>query len=733
MGNIENFKKSLDTDNDWILKEKELEYIWIELEWLENEALNSKLWELAPNYKKEIDKLSNKEKIDVLILFSYAKDVLWKDFHNEFFKKEWKYADVPLEEMTNFISEILLNEKNKELLKTKEIILTYDELSDLYKAFESKNKEKELKDFFNEQLNENTTSAEIIKWTNFAKKIESLWENPIEFIKNIDNVWFNYLQTRLPNASKDTLRNMATWITFSFMRIFTEQKWKLPELLKDIKNPTNLLSSIRTKEGFTFLNNTNLLIKEIKKIDNEEQNSILMDSQKFSVFYYEVITWKKSEEDIKTELKDNQGKYKKNNTNTAELKKIADWASDYITKENLSVAWSVAWLWSMLANFKNELKWFKNNVKDKVLEHSEDIFELKKFLESVWFFEYIKEFLDKILEFLGFDNGWEGFKNEVVSEKFSDIVKYLEKNITLEKIKDNDKSIFYKAFKENLIWDKKIEKLKVNWSLSYDSFAFLSSKWWNNIEENLNTFFTEKNFNKLFETDDEKKEFYKKAFKVEEQEVKDSKKKINIWIINFNMIDKIISKLQEKQDKNKDMTLKKYETASAGVVLTSIEWEEKKRIEQFISKQEVIVSNEVKSIYWINDFSYTKYINAIWTRESNWNYSIKNSIWALWKYQFMPNTLEDYKNIICQKNSNCNKEEIFLNSPMIQEQVMVAYTLDHIKQINWKVPIKNYKDLVYYLAKTHLWWIWNVAKNKSDTYGTSQVAYANDVLDYYSA
>jgi len=47
----------------------------------------------------------------------------------------------------------------------------------------------------------------------------------------------------------------------------------------------------------------------------------------------------------------------------------------------------------------------------------------------------------------------------------------------------------------------------------------------------------------------------------------------------------------------------------------------------------------------------------------------------------MPNTLKDYKDIIC-KDSDCNEKKVFLNTPIIQEKVMATYTLDHIKQIN---------------------------------------------------
>jgi len=38
------------------------------------------------------------------------------------------------------------------------------------------------------------------------------------------------------------------------------------------------------------LNKTNLIIDAIKNIKNEEENAILMDPQKFSEFYYNILT-----------------------------------------------------------------------------------------------------------------------------------------------------------------------------------------------------------------------------------------------------------------------------------------------------------------------------------------------------------------------------------------------------------------------------------------------------------
>ena len=559
---IDNLKQN-DTNNNGKLEKQDIESLtWIQLNSLKEDVIDSKLNELAPRYKEDFNKIKDIEKKEYFILFYSAQKILWNDFIDDFLKKE-KYSKVPLKEMKNFLSELLLNEQNKELLKTKEIILTTDELKELHKILIKKETKITLQDFLKEQLNENITSAEIIKWTSFAEKIKSLWENPYKFIKNIDTVWFTYLESNLKNISKDTLRNMATWMTFTFIKLFTETNWKIPQFLKNIKDPKKLLEKIHIDEWKSFFEKTNLLIKAIKDIEknkNWEENWILMDPQKFSEFYYNILTWEITEGGIKNKLQTESEKYKPEDRKIDELKKIANNASRYITKENLKKAWGLAWLWAMIDKLKSEGKEFKNYMKKEALNHADDIFKVKDFFKEMGIFKYIKDLFDKFFKLVWFKDGWDEFEKKAQSKDFPKITEYFNKlknNLTPEFLVTENwkKTIFYAWFGKYLNWDKKdnITKIKVKWKLSHESFEYLNNIWWEKVKENLNNFFTSKQFDEFFENDTKSKDdFYKNAFKMEQKEVeKDGKKiKTNIWVIDFNKIDKVIKKSYKKENKN---------------------------------------------------------------------------------------------------------------------------------------------------------------------------------------
>jgi len=722
-------EKNSDTLN--IEKEKR------EIDKLEKESLNKALYDIAPNYEKDFKQADINTKRNYLKLFSDAKTYLWEDFCNEFLSKNVKYKKVPLNEMISFILKILLNEQNKELLKTKELILTTDELKELHQAFESTNRKKELEKFIIEQLNENITSPEIIKWTLFAKKLELWWKNPEEFIKNVDNVWFVYLQSNLENISKDTLRNMATWMTFTFIKLFEKSKWRIPNFIENIQNPNELLKIFLSKDGINFIEKTELIIKAIKNIKNEEQNEILMNPEKFNMFYYDVLIWNKDENTIQSEL-EKTWKYDKNNINIEKLKNIANNASSYITKENVTLSSWLAWLWSIFGNVKGGIDGFQKHMKQEVLNNSDNIISFKEMLETMWIFKYIKDFFNKILKLIWFENGWDDFEKEIGDKNFSNIIEYFKKNITFEKIKTNTESLFYAWFKNNL-WDsttinEKIENIKINWKLSYKSYKYLDSMWANNIKDNLDNLFKTSNFEKLFENEDQKKDFYKNTFKIEKikQQQNWQEIKINIWIIDFNKIDETINKHYDELEKN--TIINNYNNAPI-IPETGLNNEKKKEITNFLQEQNDKIQEEVKNLYKINDFSYIKYINAIWKIESWLRYDTKNGkSGALWKYQFMPYTLTDYKHIICWKNTDCNINTTFLSNPLIQEKVMVEYTLNHIKQITNnknKAEIKSAKNLIYYLSKTHLWWIWNINKNYSDG-NITQNEYSKRIVNDYN-
>jgi len=656
---IDKFDETVDTNRNGKLEKTEIEnWTWIELSSLKENIINEKLNKLAPNYEKDFKNISIEEKKGYLIIFSYARKILWKNFYIEFLKKGWEYPDIPLDEMTSFISENLLNEQNKESLQTKEIILTTDELKELHEILIKKEKKKQLK-FIKEQLNEDKTSAEIIQWTSFANKIESLWKNPTEFMKNIDTVWFTYLKSNLPNISKDVLRNMATWMTFTFIRLFEERKWKVPQFLKDIKKPQKILKHIKNYEWKPFLIKTNLLINAIKEAENDknwEKNVILMDPQKFSKLYYNILTWNINTEGIiEQNLENASWKYEAKNRETDELKDIANNANKYITKENLEKAWWIAWLGEMINNIKRWIESIKQKGKKEILEHASSILKFKDSLQSIWVFKYIKKFFNEILKLLWFRNGWNEFEKKAENKDFQKITEYfknLKNKLTPDFLKTENwkKSIFSAWFEKNLNWNKKnnITKIKVKWKLSYESFKYLHKIWWNHIEKNLNNFFTSKKFDTLFENDTKSKDdFYKKAFTIE----KDTKnwkpwKKItiNILVVDFDEIDKVIqkdNKKEEGKDKKKSITTTNITDIYAVNIknLDSIKITEKDRkLLDFIWQYESW--NNYNAIYWNSWQNKTKFtqitIAQVIKNREHWSPSS-----AVWKYQFLAKTLKD--------------------------------------------------------------------------------------------
>jgi len=134
----------------------------------------------------------------------------------------------------------------------------------------------------------------------------------------------------------------------------------------------------------------------------------------------------------------------------------------------------------------------------------------------------------------------------------------------------------------------------------------------------------------------------------------------------------------------------------------------------------------VESKTWIKDFSYRKYVNAIWYIESRNRYFIKNWTSALGKYQFMSSTLKGY----------WVSPTEFIKNPVLQEEIMAKYTKKQFETIinilnkNW-IKLTKAEDLVFYLAKAHLWWAGAILKNRSDG-NLTQNQYAQKATNIYS-
>jgi len=201
--------------SEHINSKNELKYLslQIELNNLNEKTINKSLQDIAPNYFNEIKNKHLEEKKELLAIFLVAKRILWNNFVDYFLK--WKkFNKVPLIEIQYFITELLNIESQKDIEMATEIILTEDELEQLHKILiisDQNKKVNTLREFITEQLNENITSAEIVKWTLLEQKLKKEWKHPIEYMKNLDSLWYTYLIWELPSLSEDTIRNMASW------------------------------------------------------------------------------------------------------------------------------------------------------------------------------------------------------------------------------------------------------------------------------------------------------------------------------------------------------------------------------------------------------------------------------------------------------------------------------------------------------------------------------------------
>lgn len=81
-----------------------------------------------------------------------------------------------------------------------------------------------------------------------------------------------------------------------------------------------------------------------------------------------------------------------------------------------------------------------------------------------------------------------------------------------------------------------------------------------------------------------------------------------------------------------------------------------------------------------NTFDLFSYSNAIGKSESNNNYTVKNSIGALGKYQFIESTLNALQNLYGLPD--WKNETYFLNYPDLQEQYFLYFVYDNLKQFN---------------------------------------------------
>jgi len=729
MSKIENQNKNPETKNDLTISKEELKNLEKELETkkefknLENEIITKNYSILFPQYKEELKKYENDPETLkwYLFLLDFWKKILW----NQTFETLTK--SIPLKEIVPFLYELIKIEQEKDLLQVATIVLTNEEIKELKKLLATKATKTKLNEFIEKQLFENVTTAELIQWTSVENKFNKVNENPFKTMNNIDYFWYKFLQDENLNISKDTERNMATWITISLAYLYS----KLPNLsnfnLNSFKNPKVLAEFLIKNKKWTEsikekLDNLFDVIRELKLGNNSEKYEILMDPYKFHQLIMELFAGLSKEQIKEKIIKSKKEKeiIPDHEKIKQETKKIFDEFGNKLSLSNAKTIWEVWNLLDKLKNTKNYMEWVKTQMKDYLYNSADYLFELKNSLENfgginIW--KYIKKIINVFLELLWFKNGWDDFAKEVKEREFKNILEYLKKACSLNEIKkeknNKNPSLFFEGFKNNL---NELSQIQPKWSLSYESLKYLK------YQGNLESFFEWKNFEKLLKKANiNEKEFFKDTFKIEE-ETKNNKK-IKIWYVDFEKIDQIIKKTCKLPETYQDPN--KIENSIAWAYLKEnedykINNPEIKKIVDYYEKK---FKENVKMLFGFDNFSYKKYIQAIAEIESKWNYKAKNTTsGALWKYQFMPSTLWDYKKEICP-NKKCNQQElnqVFLNSPALQEKIMGEYTMSHLIQIynkikNLELPApKSIEDLVKMLAKSHFTWVWNLSKNFSD-------------------
>jgi len=357
-----NPKEVLDTNTNWKLEELETLETQIWLSQLETQAINEWAMRLFPQYNNEWKKITDvEEKKWYVFLLQFWKKELWKESFENLTK------DIPLKEVSLFLYELLKVEQKKHLLQSASIILTNEEIKELKENILTKNYTQKqlsrlLNEFANEQLEQNVTSAELVKWTTLSKKIEKNDKNPEKFIENIDTVFYGYFTNKIPNISKDTTRNMATGLSIALLKLYNNSKWTLPifleptKLIENIKNIKLIKENIDT--WLNLLDKINLICEiannKLNK-NNSDKNELLMNPEKFSSFILKVVNNNLSEKNIKKEISNNQKdkNIKLDHDKIKDsLKKVFDQAWTNLTEEHIQKAWVIAWLWEEIKKAK---------------------------------------------------------------------------------------------------------------------------------------------------------------------------------------------------------------------------------------------------------------------------------------------------------------------------------------------------------------------------------------------
>ena len=633
MSNIEfNPLEKLDTNNDNKLVKEELEQLGtkVGLQAIENNVIQTNISKLPTSYQDFLKWKSIEEKKWYIFLLEFWKKNLWKDSYERLINK------IPLNEVSLFLYELMKLEKQKDLLKTANIILTDEEIEHLKEKILIDYTKTKLDKFLDEQLNENISSAELIKGTSFEEKLKQAWYNPYKFVKDISLVWENFILKDIKNLSKDTEYNIWTWMFLVFSKLYDKKKLVISK--------NKLIFNENTNEKIKNANkNIQKAIKALKlNKTTSENNEILMNPEKFSTFYLNILEWKTQniEEELKKWQKKGHAVYDKAKI-IQENKELMNKIWDKITTNELKTIEPITKIWNAIKEFKKQINGTKEKIKDYINNNSDEIMWLKEMLESIWIWKFTKWLFDDVLKLLWFDNGWDDFEKNVEKNKFKNVIQYFKNKLDIKNIKKDEDSIFYAWLIKK---DKNIKDIKITWKLSYNVMKNLQKTWWNDknyFSNMLDNFFNKNVFEDNVLDDNKKEEFYKKVFKIEKNTTKD-KEIEKIWTINMDELDKYLAKYFEKEESdNTDNTDNTYPITIKWLESIKISDKDKKLLD-FIGKYESW--NNYNAIYWNanqNNIDFTKITleEVIKNRKKAVNNWLASS--AVWKYQFLTKTLED--------------------------------------------------------------------------------------------
>lgn len=575
----------LDINDDW-----NIDSFSQELETLEEETILNMLLVLAPNYAKDFQSQSVDKKRENLIIFTYAKEILWDDFCNEFLSKNGKYKNVPFDEMVDFIGETLLADQNKDFLEATEMILTSDELWELHKKLISKtlNNQDILQSFIENQKKENINISEIVD-EDAIKTLQEKWYDFKE-IKQSETEIFEYLKKTYPNLSLDVSKNIATSIILYSIKMFNKNKrnqeivdafkWKWFEIF--FENNIDSISWIRKIDALINpISKMHKLLETLKTYPTDGENNKVLVSPSNFIDFCEKIEDTQTSQDLLTKLKAQEKEEKQvlnkeqEKTNLEkiilemwkilpETKVVESSNKTWKTPNLLAPAAATGALGGFAAWIKWQFEWFQNQWKNMFAAHSADLMSLKEScdVEIIWVnvWETLKKLLDSILKFFWREWGWDEYENEVIWKNFPWVLNYFKENITIDKIETQKDSIFYRSFKkefESTKTEDKIKDFEIKWTMSYSTCVALNGlgNSQSDLNKQLDSLFYYRNFDQLFKNDSKKKEeFYKKAFTTSEKKQKQedgTELSLKIWVIDLSIIDEILKEnIQQPEDKN---------------------------------------------------------------------------------------------------------------------------------------------------------------------------------------